>query len=202
MSGEIDPTEARASDLDRERTVAALATAMEEGRITPVEFSDRAETAWAARTRPELLAVLADLPGGPPPELVPLELDVAFGQVQRSGQWTAPELVRILGLGQRTTLDFTEAVIRVPEVVIEVTASMSSTRVVLPADAEVDTDGLELVAGSVRHRAEAERHRHRLRRLLPGGGRDPEPGTPIPFVLRGRATLATVTLWYPRKSRR
>lgn len=201
MSGEIDPNEPRASDLDRERTVAMLATAMEEGRITPAEFSDRCETAWAARTRPQLLAVLADLPGGPPPELVPLELNVAFGPVRRTGRWTVPELIRIVGLGQRTTLDFSEAVIRVPEVVIEITATMSSTQVVLPPHAEVNADALELVAGSVRHRGMAERRQrpgNLLRRLLPGGVREPEPGVPTPFVLRGRATLATVTVWHIR----
>ena len=205
VPGEMDPSEPRISDLDRERAAALLAVAMQEGRITPFEFSERCETVWSTRTRTELLAVLADLPGGPPPELAPLVLDVAFGQVRRTGQWAVPEIVRITGLGQRTTLDFTDAVIRRPEVIIEVTAHLSSTRVVLPTDAEVDTDGLELVAGSVRHRGSAgrrERPPGRLRRLLPGGGREPEPVTPIRFVLRGRATLASVTVWHPRPTRR
>jgi hypothetical protein len=205
VSGERDPSELRISDLDRERAAAMLATAMEQGRITPAEFSERCEVAWAARTRAELLGVLADLPGGPPPELAPLVLDVPFGQVRRSGQWAVPELVRVNGFGQRTMLDFTEAVIRRPEVTIEVAATMSATHVVLPADAEVDTDGLELVAGSVRHRGPTgrrEKPRGRLRRLLPGSGREPEPVTPVQFVLRGRATLASVTIWHPRPGRR
>jgi hypothetical protein len=102
-------------------------------------------------------------------------------------------------------LDFTDAVIRRPEVIIEVAANMSATRVVLPAVAEVDTDGLELVAGSVRHRGPSgrpDRPRGRLRRLLPGGGREPDPVLPTQFVLRGRATLASVTVWHPRATRR
>jgi hypothetical protein len=205
VPSEIDPTQPRISDLDRERAVEALANAMEQGRITVLEFSERCETAWAARTRFELLAVLADLPGGPPPELAPLVLDVPFGQVRRTGHWAVPELVRIIGMGQRTTLEFTDAEIRHPEVVIEITANLSSTRVVLPLDGEVDADGLELVAGSMRrHRralARRERGRSRLRRLLPGG-REPELGTPTLFVLRGRATLAAVTLWCRRPLRR
>jgi hypothetical protein len=222
VSGEIDPSvnpgELRISDLDRERACELLTTAMQQGRIAPVEFSERCEAVWAARTRAELLAVLSDLPGGPPPELVPMVLDVAFGQVRRGGEWVVPELVRIVGLGQRTTLDFTSAVIRQPTVIIEVSATMSTTRVLLPPDVVVDTDGLELVAGSVRHRgprgavaaargsaSAARRDRSRgggLRRLLPGGSRESEPVTPTRFVLRGRATLCSVILYYARPTRR
>jgi hypothetical protein len=239
VSGEIDPSELRVSDLDRERAAELLAAAMEQGRITPVEFGDRCAAVWAARTRAQLLAVLSDLPGGPPPELAPLVLDVPFGQVRRSGAWAVPELVRVRGTGQRTTLDFTSALIRGPTVVIEVSAAMSVTRVLLPPDVLVDADGLELVVGSVRHRGprgavEAARDlgprpargrsrgvggingpgwarrevagpsippRSGLRRLLPGGGRAPV-GPPIRFVLRGRATLCSVTLYYQRPTRR
>lgn len=205
VSGDLDPTELRISDLDRERAVAALMDAMEHGRITPVEFSDRCDVAWAARTRAELLVVLSDLPGGPPPELAPLVLDVPFGQVRRTGEWLVPELVRIVGFGQRTTLDFTEAVIRRPEVLIEISAAMSSTRVLLPVHSQVDTDGLELIAGSVRHRSvrvAPPRERPRgLRRLL-RGTRDLDPVPPTRFVVRGRATLCSVTMTHPRAGRR
>lgn len=205
VSGEVDPSETRISDTDRERASALLATAMEQGRITPFEFSERCGTVWSARTRAELLVALADLPGGPPPELVPLVLDVAFGQVRRGGDWAVPELVRVVGTGQRTTLDFTDAMIHRPEVTVEIVGHLSTTRILLPSDAEADTDRLELVAGSVRHRgplpARRDRTRGRLRRLLPGGV-EPEPERTVRFVLRGRATLATVILWYPRASRR
>lgn len=204
VPGDRDSGELRISDVDRERVSTLLATAMEQGRITPSEFSERCQTAWAARTRSELLAVLTDLPGGPPPALAPLVLDVPFGQVRRTGRWEVPEVVRLTGLGQRTTLDFTDAVIRRREVIIEVSAALSSTRVLLPADAEVDTDGLELIAGSVRHRrpgSRRERARGRLRRLLPGG-REPGPAAPVRFVLRGRAALASVTVWSDRTPRR
>jgi hypothetical protein len=208
QAGESDPSELRISDLDRERAAALLATAMQQGRISPVEFSERCAEVWSARTRAELFAVLSDLPGGPPPELAPLVLDVPLGQVRRSGDWAVPELVRIVGAGQRTTLDFTDAVIRRPEVIIEVVANLSATRVILPADALVDTDGLELVAGSVRHRTMRppsgvrKRPLGGLRRFLPGSGRDIEPEPPTRFVLRGRATLCSVTLWHPRPTRR
>lgn len=209
MAGEIDPSELLISDRDRESAVTMLGTAMGQGRITPVEFSERCEQAWAARTRAELLAVLVDLPGAPPPELASLVLDVSFGQVRRGGTWPVPELIKIVGMGQRTTLDFTDAVFHVPSVTIQVTGNLSTTRVILPLDAEVDTDRLELVAGSVRERGWVPRRDRttrgpgRLRRLLPGTPRDQHPPPPAPgFILLGRATLASVTLWYPRPPKR
>jgi hypothetical protein len=84
--------------------------------------------------------------------LGPLELNVAFGQVRRTGRWPVPELVRITGVGQRTVLDLTEAHLERAQVVIEVSAVMSSTVLLLPGHAQVDADGLELVVGSIRRR--------------------------------------------------
>jgi hypothetical protein len=212
---EIDPLELRISDLDRERANALLAASMQQGRITPVEFSERCEAVWSARTRAELLTILSDLPGGTPPELARLVLDVPLGHVRRGGDWTVPELIRIAGRAQRTTLDFTDAVIRRPEVVIEVVGVMCAVRVVLPPDAVLDSDGLELVAGTLRHRAFRVAGRGRgglvrggvgragdgLRRLLPrGSAPQPESVIPVRFVLRGRSTLSSVVVWHPRKA--
>jgi len=213
----------RISDLDRDNAARLLATAMEQGRITPVEYSDRCQAAYAARTRDELLEVLADLPGGPEAGLAPLVLNVAFGQVRRTGQWAVPELVQITGIGQRTLLDLTEAHLQRPEVVIEVSATMTSTVVLLPPHAEVDIDGLELVAGSVRRRNPSGAVRGRIApggrvgpggRLGPGGRAGPggrggllrrrvrEQPPPLLVVLRGRAVLSSVTLVQARPGRR
>jgi hypothetical protein len=202
---EIDPLELRISDLDRERADALLVAAMQQGRLTPVEFSERCEAVWSARTRAELLTILSDLPGGTPPELARVVLDVPLGHVRRGGDWAVPEVIRITGTAQRTTLDFTDAVIRRPEVVIELVGTMCAVRVVLPPDAVLDADGLELVAGKLRHRAFRVAGRTRsvggLRRLLPGGAvREPESVIPVRFVLRGRSTLSSVVVWHPRKA--
>lgn len=202
----MSPGAWRISDLDRDNAARLLATAMEQGRITPIEYSDRCQAAYAARTRDELLEVLADLPGGPEAGLAPLVLNVAFGQVRRTGSWAIPELVRITGLGQRTLLDLTEAHLQRPEVVIEVSATMTSTVVLLPAHAEVDIDGLELVAGSVRRRSHPGVARWRG---APGGRsgllrrrvRD-DPPPPLLVLLRGRAVLSSVTLVQARAGRR
>lgn len=59
----------RASDAEREATVAMLHTATTEGRLSLVEFSERSQRAYAALTQPELAALVADLPvfHAPPP---------------------------------------------------------------------------------------------------------------------------------------
>jgi hypothetical protein len=208
-----DPGAWRISDLDRENAARLLGTAMEEGRLTPVEYSDRCQQAFAARTRDELTGVLADIPGGPQGlghvGLGPLELNVAFGQVRRTGRWPVPELVRITGIGQRTVLDLTEAHLERSELVIEVAATMSSTVLLLPAHARVDADGLELIAGSIRRRGwsgwspagwglPVKGPRRPERGGLLRRRRD-EPLPPLRIVLCGRARLSTVTLWQARR---
>jgi Domain of unknown function (DUF1707) len=59
-----DPPELRASDAERERAVARLRRASAEGRLTVEELDERCAHAYAARTRAELDALVADLPGG------------------------------------------------------------------------------------------------------------------------------------------
>ncbi|CAN5546492.1 DUF1707 domain-containing protein [soil metagenome] len=65
-----DPTPSspslRASDAERERYVSGLRRHMVDGRLTLDEFSQRTGEAYAARTRPELDAVLRELPPLPP----------------------------------------------------------------------------------------------------------------------------------------
>jgi hypothetical protein len=53
----------RASDADRERTVALLREHHAAGRLTAEEFSERLDKAYAAKTLGELDDLLADLPG-------------------------------------------------------------------------------------------------------------------------------------------
>jgi DUF1707 SHOCT-like domain len=52
----------RASDADRERTVAALRHHASVGRLTVDELADRSEQAYAAATVSELAGLQADLP--------------------------------------------------------------------------------------------------------------------------------------------
>jgi hypothetical protein len=59
----------RASDSEREQTVALLQRSFADGRLTQAELEERAGTAYAARTRAQLRDLTADLPdaGQQPP---------------------------------------------------------------------------------------------------------------------------------------
>ncbi|MBL7256997.1 DUF1707 SHOCT-like domain-containing protein [Paractinoplanes lichenicola] len=59
--------EIRASDEDRERTVADLERHAGAGRLTLDEFAERAKVAHCARTLDELAAVVNDLPADTQP---------------------------------------------------------------------------------------------------------------------------------------
>ena len=56
----------RASDTEREGAARSLATHFADGRLERAEFDERVDAAFAARTRDELRALFADLPGPAP----------------------------------------------------------------------------------------------------------------------------------------
>ena len=58
----------RASDAEREQTVAVLQRSFADGRLTQAELEERAGAAYQARTRAQLRDLTADLPAaGQPP---------------------------------------------------------------------------------------------------------------------------------------
>jgi len=83
------PRVLRAADAERDAAVARLQAAVGEGRLDLDEFGQRASAAYAAVTTAELDALLADLPGEPPVEIVgtrtPEELSSVFGDIKVAG---------------------------------------------------------------------------------------------------------------------
>ena len=81
------PPGVRASDADRESTVARLQQALAEGRIDLDEFGQRASAAYAAVTTDELTGLLADLPSDAAPRVeivgtrTPEEVTSVFGDI-------------------------------------------------------------------------------------------------------------------------
>src|SRR5207245_477241 len=80
----------RASDADRDRTVALLRDHAAEGRLTLEEFSERMERAYLARTHNELEELARDLPA-PAPLVVSRRrptrfLLSLFGSTEREGR--------------------------------------------------------------------------------------------------------------------
>ncbi|MGH3911819.1 MAG: DUF1707 SHOCT-like domain-containing protein [Pseudonocardiaceae bacterium] len=187
MSGEVEPRELRVSDAEREHVAELLQRAVGQGRLTIAEFTERMDTALAARTRGELNAVLIDLPGftvARPSNPDVLELSHHLGELKRRGPWRVPPRVRLVGYFGSSLLDFTEAVVSEPVVSLELDKTGGSTTIVIPDGATVDTDGLRVTAGSVRDST--------VRRISPG---------PLHIVITGRSTMGEVRISHPRRWR-
>jgi hypothetical protein len=65
----------RASDAEREQTVALLQRNFADGRLTQAELEERAGTAYQARTRAQLSDLTADLPAEQQPPRPGMILD-------------------------------------------------------------------------------------------------------------------------------
>lgn len=61
-----EPPEMRIGDRERRATDDTLRTALDDGVLTLVEYDERTQQAWAARTQRELDALVADIPGAAP----------------------------------------------------------------------------------------------------------------------------------------
>ena len=94
----------RASDADREHTVAVLSAGYSAGRLTLAEFDDRTTAAFTSRTWGELRRLTWDLPPWPGPASGPWESHARHGHPdQAAGRapcaplaGTAPVLVLAL----------------------------------------------------------------------------------------------------------
>jgi hypothetical protein len=62
LPGAPGPLTERVADADRDRAVTQLREHVVEGRLTLDEFSERVGSALQARTRGDLVALMADLP--------------------------------------------------------------------------------------------------------------------------------------------
>jgi hypothetical protein len=157
MSGELVPgqRDMLMSDADRERVMARLQTAVSEGRLTLSEFQDRVDGVLKARRYGELEPFLVDLPLRPVDllgaQVQPVtELRTVASSLRRDGPWLVPRRLVVYSKAGSVKLDFTEASIGSPVVEIVLDIYAASTKLVLPADATVDADGVEMVAGSLK----------------------------------------------------
>lgn len=151
-----DPKNFRVSDAEREHVLGVLQKATGQGLISLEEFTERADTVVAAKTRAELNQVLLDLPGlvhteterrtVPPMERA--ELKTTMSSTERKGNWVVPrELVLRSRMGS-TELDFTEATINHRVVRIELDVTAGSVEMLLPDNATAETS-VDAIAGSV-----------------------------------------------------
>jgi hypothetical protein len=88
----------RASDADRERSVAALRHHAAEGRLTVEELDERSERAFAARTLRELAELQADLPAvatRPAPPAARRHRPRVPGRYGFTARWRSPASAKV-----------------------------------------------------------------------------------------------------------
>lgn len=171
----------RISDADREHAAERLHTALGEGRITFDELEERLAVVYAARFATDLVAPLADLPGGQPatgealPSAQPLVLRAGASGLKRTGRWTVPASLQVRSGMGTVLLDFCDTAIAHPVVDIELRLGAGSAKLLLPDGATADVDGLVATMGTVKSTVSAQR-----------------TSTAPHFVVRGRAMLGSV----------
>lgn len=150
----MDERELRVSDAEREHVVELLQKATGRGMLDLTEFTERSETAYAAKTRSELNTVLVDLPGlvhAANPVATPearaatddeLVLSGTGAPITRNGDWAVPHRIVIRNKYGPTRLDFSQARIAHSVVEIELAGKWGPVELVVPDGASVNTDGV------------------------------------------------------------
>ena len=133
----------RASDVDRDQTVEALAAASAEGRLTLEEYSQRSEAALVARTRGELISLTADLPAPPPTDgaPVPVEITAVLGNESRKGPWVVPPHLVVRSVLGDCHLEMHQAIIGQHVTTIDATVRFGTMTIFVPDGIDVRLTG-------------------------------------------------------------
>jgi hypothetical protein len=172
----------RASDTDRERTVALLREHAVEGRLTLEEFTDRMSTAYLARTTDELEELARDLPAAHTP-VVSRRRPTRFlfsilGSTEREGRIRVRRRVGCLTAFGNIDLDLRQATLEGDVITIVALGMFGTIDVYVPEGVEVDLTGFAL-AGHKRAR---------------GNDPPPRPGTPLVRVF-ALSIFAGIDVW-------
>jgi hypothetical protein len=166
----------RASDADRERIARVLSEAMEQGRLTPTETSERLASVYSAKTLGDLEPLTADLPEHAP--LVPrpptLPRPAASSRVDRSGaaptssfavgilsgatrkgRWIVPRQFSAVAIMGGIEIDLTQARFTGLDTVMTCVAFWGGVEIVVPDDLTVVVSGVGLM-GSFEDNAQTE----------------------------------------------
>lgn len=150
------PLGVRASDAERDTTIATLRDAAAEGRLTLEELADRVEAAAAARHRSELDRITEDLPAPSSAhrEVVAAatETRLVFGDVRRAGAWLVPASSRWASVFGDVVLDLREATVSSEEITIDAGSVFGDIQLLVPEGVFVEVRGKTLF-GDVKQEA-------------------------------------------------
>jgi class 3 adenylate cyclase len=152
-SGELAPS-TRIGDEDRAHTVELLRGHTSEGRLSLDEFSERVGLALSAQSRADLEGVVADLPvEAPAPGLDQRRRKVTRWVVAvmsgsaRKGRWRTGTTVNAVAFMGGCELDFRQADIEGPELIVNAVAFMGGIDIVVPEGIEVELSGIPIMGG-------------------------------------------------------
>lgn len=153
--------EIRASDGERQEIAARLNDAVGKGQLTLAEFSERVDTALAARTRGELEQVVADLPAAAVPAAAPVaapagaaaerpkaQWSVALvGGTRRTGRWRVPERSIGVSIVGGADLNMRDAELSAPRVEITRYSLIGGVQLKVPRGVRIEVGGVTLIGG-------------------------------------------------------
>ena len=149
----------RASDAERDQTVALLRRHAVGGRLTLEEFAHRMDLAFAARTRPELEALTHDLPAEAQPRKrrrAKWLTGVVFGSTERKGRWRLPRFALLGVLFGDADIDLRKAEIAGPVVTITAFVLFGNADFYVPTGVDVDLGGFTVFGHRGEHGEEVE----------------------------------------------
>ena len=145
----MDEGSLRASDAEREQAIVSLRDHLLAGRLTLDEFSERVETALAARFGAELARVQQDLPeifaGAASSRRKPTRFTAAvLGRVTRRGRLRLRGWTFAAGALGDLDFDLREATIEAPQTAMTVLVAFGNVDVYLPEGVNVDVGGITI----------------------------------------------------------
>jgi hypothetical protein len=143
----------RASDAEREHTVALLQRHSVDGRLTLEEFASRMEQAYEARTRDELEELTRDLPetstavpAGRRKPATRWIVSVMSG-TQKRGRWRLARNTNVVCVMGGAELDLRHAELEDVDSVMTVVAVMGGAEIIVPEGVDVDVGGFAFMGG-------------------------------------------------------
>ncbi|TCO23412.1 uncharacterized protein DUF1707 [Kribbella steppae] len=182
MSLEQPPPGHRASDNDRERAAAVVQEAHSDGRLDFQELDERLTQIYSSKTQLELRTATADLvPVAHGSNAVELVIRAKHSAQKREGPWTVPQRVVAVAEHSSVRLDFTDAVVRWPEIHVDAQAKHSSVVMIVPEGWSIDLDAVDMVHGTAKNKATTPR----------SGG--------VRLRVTGQAKHGSIVVRHPRK---
>jgi len=140
----------RIGDAERDATIRLLERAMAAGHLTFDEMEHRMAIVYRTKTKPELVAVTADLPISPTPVAPPpLRLGSTqfslIGDIKQGGWIAVPSAVRAISVVGDVTIDLSSADIPVDGVTLSLTSLIGDVIVVVADGTPVDISTISVI---------------------------------------------------------